>query len=71
MTSARTEDGIEVQWTSSSVPVEQLDAALNRGVYELLEADQQDIFRRAEGSVLLHSYACFCYDAAAIPRPIG
>jgi TPR repeat protein len=26
MTIARTEDGIEVQWTSSSVPVEQLDA---------------------------------------------
>jgi hypothetical protein len=27
---ARTEDGMEVEWTSSSVPVEQLDAALSR-----------------------------------------
>ena len=30
MTIARTEDGIEVQWTSSSLPVEQLDAELRR-----------------------------------------
>ncbi len=30
MSTARTEDGMEVEWTSSSVPVEQLDAALSR-----------------------------------------
>ncbi len=65
MALARTDDGIEVQWTSSSAPVEQLDAALNRdrnltiryserllaelnrGAYELAEADEQDVFRRA------------------------
>jgi len=33
MATARTNDGIEVEWTSSSVPVEQLDAALNRDTY--------------------------------------
>ena len=43
MAIARTEGGIEVEWTSSSVPVEQLDAALNRGVYELIESDEQDV----------------------------
>ena len=30
MATARTEEGVEVEWTSSSVPVEQLDAALSR-----------------------------------------
>jgi hypothetical protein len=39
-----------VQWTSSSVPAEQLDAALNPGIYELIEADEQDVFRRAQVS---------------------
>jgi hypothetical protein len=40
MSIARTEDGVEVEWTSSSVPVEQLDAAIARdrnltGIYAL------------------------------------
>lgn len=30
MAISRTDDGMEVEWTSSSVPVEQLDAALSR-----------------------------------------
>ena len=30
MAISRTDDGMEVEWTSSSVPVEQLDAALRR-----------------------------------------
>lgn len=30
MTTSRTNDGMEVEWTSSSVPVEQLDAVLHR-----------------------------------------
>jgi hypothetical protein len=40
MTITLTEDGVEVEWTSSSVPVEQLDAALNRDAYEQVEADE-------------------------------
>jgi hypothetical protein len=47
MTIARTDGGIEIEWTSGSVPVEQLDAALNRGVYELMEANEQDVFSTA------------------------
>ena len=37
MAIARTEEEVatEVEWYSSRVPVEQLDAALSRGVYEL------------------------------------
>lgn len=41
MTAARTDDGVEVKWTSSSVPVEQLDAALRR--------DRKLTLRYAEG----------------------
>ena len=41
MTSARTDDGIAVEWTSTSLGAEALDAALNRGVYEIIEADLQ------------------------------
>ena len=52
MATARTDDGIEVEWTSSGVPVEVLDAALNRGAYELVEADEQDVFRRVRVSPL-------------------
>jgi len=54
MTTARTEDGIEVQWTSSSVPVEQLDAALSRDrnlilrYAERLLADYEVIAKTAE-----------------------
>ncbi len=44
MATARTDDGIEVTWTSTSLGAEVLNAALNRGVYELLEADEQDVF---------------------------
>jgi len=51
MATAKTDDGIELQWTSSSVPVEQLDAALNRGIYELIEADEQDVFQHAPASL--------------------
>jgi hypothetical protein len=46
MAIARTEGGVEVSWTSTSVGTETLDAASNRGAYELLEADEQDVFRR-------------------------
>ena len=40
MAIARTEGGIEVEWTSTSVGTDALDAALNRAIYSLLEADE-------------------------------
>ncbi len=47
MATARTDDGIEVEWTSTSVGTDALDAALNRSIYALVEADEQDVFRHA------------------------
>jgi hypothetical protein len=41
MATARTDDGIEVEWTSSSVGTDALDAALNRSVYASVEADDE------------------------------
>lgn len=43
MITARTDHGIEVTGITSSVPVEQLDDALNRYIYSLIESDEQDL----------------------------
>lgn len=41
----------------SARPVEQLDAALNRGIYELVGADEQDVCRPRTASKQLSSVA--------------
>ena len=54
MATARTEDGMEVEWTSSSVPVEQLDAALRRD-YNLTLRFGERLLADLERSVPTHS----------------